>query len=140
MVDFNKPNPSPEGGNNGNNNNIYQPPNANDSSSAPSKDDCNIAMLAHLLGIFFGFLAPLVIWLVKKDESRFISEQAKEALNFQVTMTIAAFISGMLMFILIGFLLLPAVFIINFIFCIIAAIAASKGESYRYPFAIRLFQ
>ena len=121
MVDFNKPNPSPEGGNDGNSNNIYQPPNANNnSSSAPSKDDCNIAMLAHLLGIFFGFLAPLVIWLVKKDESRFIGEQAKEALNFQITMTLACFISGLLMMVLIGFLLLPAVVVINVVFCIIA--------------------
>lgn len=108
--------------------------------TAPSKDDCNIAMLAHLLGIVTGFIAPLILWIVKKDESPYIGEQAKEALNFQITMAIAFVVSWMLMIILIGVLLVFLLCIANFIFCILAAIAASKGENYRYPFTLRLLQ
>lgn len=104
----------------------------------PSKDERNLAMLAHLLGAFTGFIGPLVIWLLKKDESGFAAGQATEALNFQITIAIALFASVMLQVILIGFLLVPIVFIVNFIFCIVAAVSASRGKPYRYPFALRL--
>ena len=106
--------------------------------TSPSKDDCNIAMLAHLLGIFTGFLGALVIWLIKKDESAYIAEEAKEALNFQITMAIGFACSWVLAFVFIGLLLIPILIIGNFIFCIMAAIATSKGQTYRYPIAIRL--
>lgn len=108
--------------------------------SSPSKDDCNIAMLAHLLGIFTGFVGALIIWLLKKDDSAFINEEAREALNFQITMTIAYLVASMLMVILIGMLLLPILYVANIIFCILGAVATSKGQSYRYPFAVRLVQ
>jgi len=106
--------------------------------STPSKDECNIAMLAHLLGIFTGFVGALVIWLVKKDESAFIAEEAKEALNFQITMSIAFVVCWALAFILVGLILIPILFVLNFIFCIVAAVAVSKGRGYKYPFALRL--
>lgn len=104
----------------------------------PSKDECNLAMLAHLLGIFSSFVGALVLWLVKREESGFAAEQAKEALNFQITIAIALIAAFMLQIILIGFLLLPIIFVVNFIFCILAAMSASKGNAYRYPFALRL--
>lgn len=106
--------------------------------TSPSKDDCNIAMLAHLLGIFTGFVGALIIWLIKKDDSAFVGEQAAEALNFQITVAIAFFAAGALAFVLIGFLLMPAIVLFNFIFCILGALAASKGQSYRYPLTLRL--
>jgi uncharacterized Tic20 family protein len=106
--------------------------------TSPTKDECNLAMLAHLIGIFTGFLGSLIIWLVKKDESGFVTEEAKEALNFQITMAIALAASWMLTFLLIGFLLIPVLLVLNFVFCILGAISASKGQAYRYPFAIRL--
>lgn len=108
--------------------------------SSPSKDDCNIAMLAHLLGIFTGFVGALIIWLLKKDDSAFINEEAREALNFQITMTIAYLVASVLMVILIGMLLLPILYVANIVFCILGAVATSKGQSYRYPFAVRLVQ
>jgi len=104
----------------------------------PSKDERNLGMLAHLLGIFSGFIGALVLWLVKRDEEGFAAEQAKEALNFQITMAIALVASIMLKLLLIGFLLVPIVFILNFVFCILGALSASKGTPYRYPFALRL--
>jgi uncharacterized Tic20 family protein len=106
----------------------------------PGKDDCNIAMLAHLLGIFTGFLGALIIWLLKKDDSTYINAQAKEALNFQITIVIGFVIAWVLAWILIGIALIPVLYIVNIVFCILGAMAASKGQDYRYPFAIRLVQ
>ena len=106
--------------------------------SAPSKDDCNLAMIAHLLGIFTWFIGALIIWQVKKDESPFVAEQAKEALNFQITLAIAYAASFVLIIVLIGAFLMSALWIANLAFSIIACIAASKGQNYRYPFILRL--
>jgi len=122
-------------------NDVNQGSNSQDSNIvpvAPSKDECNLAMLAHLLGIFTFFVGALVLWVIKKDESSFVGENAKEALNFQITVIIALVAAKVLMWILIGFALLPLIYIANLVFCILGAIAASKGEKYHYPFAIRL--
>jgi uncharacterized Tic20 family protein len=107
---------------------------------SPTKDECNLAMLSHLLGIFTGFIGALVIWLIKKDDSAFVSAQAKEALNFQITVMIGFVIAWVLAFILLGLILMPILFVANLIFCILGAVAASKGKPYRYPLAIRLVQ
>lgn len=104
----------------------------------PTKDECNLAMLAHLLGIFTGFIGSLVIWLIKKDASAFVADQAREALNFQITIAIAMFASWILAFILIGLFAIPILIIVNFIFSILGAISASKCQAYRYPFALHL--
>ncbi len=101
-------------------------------------DDKNIAVITHLAGMLFSIFPGLIVWLLKKDDSAYIADQAKEALNFQITILLAYFVSSVLAFILIGFVLMGIIWMINIIFCIVAAIAASKGESYRYPFALRL--
>jgi uncharacterized Tic20 family protein len=108
--------------------------------STPSTDDRNLAMLAHLLGIVTGFIGALIIWVIKKDQSAFVDEQAKEALNFQITMLIAFVVASVLMVVLIGLLLMPLLVVANLVLCIIAAVKSSKGEHYRYPFAIRLLK
>ena len=104
----------------------------------PSNDDRNIATITHLLGIFFCIVPALVVWLLKKDDSAYISDQAKEALNFQITLLIAYFLAWILVWILIGFALLLMLWLGNIVLCITAAISSSKGESYRYPFTLRL--
>ena len=99
---------------------------------------CHIVALSGLIGNGVGFvLGPLVVWLIKKDEFSFVEEQGKEAINFQITMIIAAILSGILTVIVIGFFLLVAVGIVMIAFPIIAAVKASNGEHYRYPFTIR---
>lgn len=105
-----------------------------------NSDDRNIALITHLSGIIFGFIVPLVVWLIHKDrgDKAYLVEQAKEALNFQITILIGYVICWVLAFILIGALLLPLLWIVNLVFCILAAMAVSKGGSYRYPFALRL--
>jgi uncharacterized Tic20 family protein len=106
--------------------------------SEVKKDDMNMAMLAHLLAIFTGFLGPLVIWLVKKDDSPYVDRHGKEALNFQLTVLLAFIASGFLSFLCIGLVLLPVVWVVDIIFCIIAAVKASRGEEYSYPLCLRL--
>ncbi|MFI6734549.1 DUF4870 domain-containing protein [Nonomuraea sp. NPDC050451] len=104
----------------------------------PGTDDTTMAMLSHLLGLLVSWVGPLIIYLMKKDESPYVRDQAAEALNFQITMFIGYVISGFLMIIFIGVLLLPVVWILSLIFHIQAAMATNKGERYRYPFAVRL--
>ncbi|MDP3679018.1 MAG: DUF4870 domain-containing protein [Methylotenera sp.] len=104
----------------------------------PSSDDKNIATITHLGGTVFSFIPALIVWILKKDDSAYIADQAKEALNFQITVLLAQFIAGILVFILIGFLFMLIIWVINIVFCIIAAISTSKGENYRYPLTLRL--
>lgn len=106
------------------------------------QDQKTMAMLAHVLGIFTGFIAALVIWLINKDkpEKGWLIGQSKEALNFQITVAIAWVIAIALSVLLIGFLLYPVILIGNIILCIMAGMKANEGVDYRYPFAIRLIK
>ncbi|ABE48420.1 MULTISPECIES: DUF4870 domain-containing protein [Methylobacillus] len=104
----------------------------------PSADEKNIAVVTHLAGTVFSVFPALFVWLLKKDSSPFIAEQAREALNFQITLLIGYAISSILMVILVGFLLAGILWIANLILCVLAAIAASQGQEYRYPFTLRL--
>jgi uncharacterized Tic20 family protein len=105
---------------------------------AISADDRNIMVLTHLGGIVFSIFPGLLVWLLKRNDNVYLADQAREALNFQITVLIAQVISCILMFVLVGFLLLGLVWLANIILCIVAAVAASKGEHYRYPFTLRL--
>ena len=105
-----------------------------------SQDSRNMAMLCHLLGLLTNFLGPLILWLIKKDEDAFVDEQGKEALNFQITLIIGYIVGGITTPICIGFALIPLVGIADIVFSIIACVAASKGEHYRYPMSIRLIK
>ncbi len=97
-----------------------------------------------LLGVFIHFpghlLAPLIIWLLKRDESPEINAHGKEAINFQLSMLLYNIIAGVFCLILIGFVFLAILWVLNAIFVIIAAIQASDGKFYRYPMTIRFLQ
>lgn len=96
------------------------------------------AMLAHLGGILFGFLAPLVVYLVQKDRGLYVREQSLEALNFQLTLLIGYVISGVLTFVVIGAFTWILVAIAGLVLAIMAGVAANKGENYRYPVSVRM--
>ncbi|HSH54210.1 MAG TPA: DUF4870 domain-containing protein [Methylotenera sp.] len=106
--------------------------------TSPSNDDKNIATITHLGGTVFSFIPALIVWILKKDDSPYIAEQAKEALNFQITVLLAYFVAWILVWILIGFAFLGIIWLANIVLCIVAAISTSKGETYRYPFTLRL--
>jgi uncharacterized Tic20 family protein len=100
-------------------------------------DPKTLAMLAQLLGIFTGFLGPLIIYLTNGDKDPYVKHHSAEALNFHLTVLIAELVSAVLMLVLIGFLMFFAVWIGALVFSIQATIAANRGEWYRYPICIR---
>lgn len=104
----------------------------------PSDDDRLWAVLAHLLTIAVGFVAPLVAYLVQKGKRPFVERHAKESLNFQITMLLAYAVSIPLVCIGIGFVLLVAISVTNVVLVVLAGIAANDGKEHRYPFALRL--
>jgi len=93
-----------------------------------TSEDRNLAVVAHLLGILTMFVGALIIWLIKKDDSPFVDDQAKEAINFQITIFIANAVSGLLMAIGVGCVMMPVVLVANIVLCIVAALAASRGQ------------
>src|SRR5947209_1924763 len=106
---------------------------------APTPDERTMGMLAHLLGII-GFLGPLIIWLIKRDQSPFVNDQGKEALNFHLTLLIGWVIGAALIVACIGPFIMLAVWIVGLIFSIMGALKAKEGIPYRYPFAIRMIK
>jgi uncharacterized Tic20 family protein len=112
--------------------------------STPAKDRtwvilCHLTALTLFIGLPFGnIIGPLVVWLLKKQESTAIDAHGKEALNFQISMTLYSLMAGLSLFVVIGIVLLPLVLITDLVLIIIAAIKASNGEFYRYPLTIRL--
>lgn len=98
------------------------------------------ATLIHLGGILFYAVPALVGYLVLKDRGPFIREHTRQALNFQLTLLIAYVVGGILSTIFIGFLVLAAAGIVAIVFSIIAAIAANKGQWYRYPLTIEFIR
>lgn len=98
------------------------------------------ATLSHAGVILFGFIPPLIIWLVFRERSAFVNDQAKEALNWSILMAIASFIGAITTIAFIGFIILPVVGIAVLVFGIIAAMAANKGQQYRYPFNWRIIK
>ena len=103
-------------------------------------DEKTWALGTHLLCLVASFIAPLVVWLVFKGRGPFLEHHAKEALNFQITVLIAALVSSLLIFLLVGLVLLPLVGLWALIMPIIAAVKASSGEWYRYPLTVRFIR
>jgi uncharacterized Tic20 family protein len=113
--------------------------------AAPTENERTWGMLAHLsalaglvmplIGIVLG---PLAVWLAKRDESQFVAGHAKEALNFNISVLLAALACMLLMLVFVGFLLGTALFIYWLVMTLVAAIKASEGHAYRYPISLRL--
>jgi hypothetical protein len=95
------------------------------------------ATLIHIGGILFSFIPSLVGYLVLKDRGPFIRAHTATALNFQITLAIAYVVGLILSIVGIGFLILLAVWVLNIVFSIIAAIKANQGQFYTYPIAIK---
>ena len=106
-------------------------------SYTPTEDERSMAMLVHVLSIFFWILPGLIIYLLKKDESSFVAAHAKEAMNFQLTLTILYIV---LLISLVGIILLWVPYFIQLALCIVATMKASDRKLYRYPFTIRLIK
>jgi uncharacterized Tic20 family protein len=114
-----------------------QPPVTRQPPLSPS-DEKLWATLSHISIPFIGLVGPLVVFLVFKDRGPFVRAHAIESLNFSILYTVAQFVSGMLTVALIGYVLLPVVLVGALVLCILAGIAANKGEYYRYAVNWRL--
>jgi uncharacterized protein len=98
----------------------------------------HVSTFAGYLIPFGNVLGPLIVYLVQKDRSAFAAEQAKESLNFQLTMMFYLVTSAILCLVLIGIPMLIAGVVFELVCVIIAAVRASRGEPYRYPMTLRL--
>ncbi len=105
----------------------------------PTDEERTLAMLIFLISFFTSVLGPLIIWLIKRKESAYIDHYGREYFNMTISYFIYTIISALSLFILIGFILLPAVGIAAIVFTIIGAVKAYGGEYYRIPFIIRFF-
>ncbi len=118
----------------------------NEITERPDKDARNWAMICHLSGLvgfvmpFGNVLGPLIVWAIKKDDHPFINDQGKEALNYQLTMTLCLIVSAILILVVIGILLISVLCIYILFMIIIASINANDGVYYRYPLTIRFFK
>ncbi len=137
---------------------VTPPPPPPSTPGAPTAEERQWAMFAHLSALVGGiltsgwagsigcFIGPLIIWLVKKDTMPFVDDQAKEALNFNITVGIVFFALFLLALLTLGIGLvvsIPLWIIIGIawlVFTIIAAIKANEGVAYRYPFTLRLIK
>jgi uncharacterized protein len=111
-----------------------------------TKDDRTWAMLCHLSGLagyvvpFGNIFGPLIIWLIKRDQSWFVDDQGKEALNFQISWAIYMIVSLIAILVLVGIVLVGIVAIGGLVLLIVAAVKANEGIAYRYPLTIRFIK
>jgi len=94
----------------------------------------SLPVLAHILGIFTSWLGPLIILLATGEER--IKNHARTALNWQLSFIIYSIVSGVLTIVFVGFVLLGVLFVLDLVFCIMAAVKASRGELWKYPLTI----
>lgn len=102
----------------------------------PSPEERQMAMFSHVGGGILGWIVPLIFFLIKKDESPFVRNQAAQALNFQLLIMIGYLVSSVLMIVIIGFLTWFVFWVAAIVFGIIGGVAANRGEWYRYPFNV----
>lgn len=101
---------------------------------------CHLGALGGAIIPFGNIIIPLVIWLIQKKESALVDREGKKSLNFQISMTIYALVSAILVFVVIGIFLLWAIAIFSLVAVIIAAIKTNNGEDYKYPLSLTLIK
>jgi uncharacterized protein len=99
-----------------------------------------LAAILYVVSLFFPIIGPLVIWLLKKDESSFINYHGREYFNFFISYTVYSVISGILVFLIVGIFLLWILGIMALVFTIIAALKAYEGNEYRFPLVFRVIK
>jgi uncharacterized protein len=112
-----------------------------DNSPRPAnQDEKTLGIVMHVLSLVgLAIVGPLVIWLMKKDQSAFLDAQGRELLNFQVSYLIYSFVAFLLCFVLIGFPILFALAIASIVLTIIGIVKSADGTIYRFPLTIRMF-
>jgi uncharacterized Tic20 family protein len=99
--------------------------------AAGGNGNTTMGALTHLLALVTWILGPLVVYIVTEDD--FVKENSRNALNWQIAFTLYTIVSAILVLLLIGFVLLAVLGILNLVFCVVAAVKASDGETWEYP-------
>ena len=126
---------------------VKEPGAAGTANEALTKEDRNMAMLCHLaafatvVGIPLGnIIGPLVVWLIKREQSSFVDWHGKESINFQISVTIYVIISAILILAIIGFVLLPLTIVFALVMVIVATMRANDGIRHQYPLTMRFIK
>lgn len=119
----------------------------------PTSEERTAAMLCHIGAVVGSFvppanlIVPVVIWMLKRDQSAFVNEHGKEAINFQISLSLAltalGLLTAVLVFLLIGLLLIPVIIIlaiVGLVLGVVAGLKAYEGQMYRYPYILRLLK
>jgi uncharacterized Tic20 family protein len=113
--------------------------------ATPTQDERTWGMIAHLsaFAVFLfplggNIIAPLIVWLTRRETSAFVEAEAKEALNFNISVSLGWIVCGLLTFVLVGIPMGVVLFLCWLVLTIVAAIRASEGAGYRYPVSLRL--
>lgn len=101
---------------------------------------CHLAAFAGYFIPFGHILGPLVVLLFKGESHPFVNAQGREALNFQISITLYLLVAALLIAVVIGVFLIAALALFDFIFIIVATVKAKNGETYRYPLTIRFIK
>ncbi len=107
---------------------------------ASDEDARNLGVLTWLLGLFFSIIGPLIIWLIKRDESPFVDQTGKTVLNFNISYTIWIIVTAILSVILIGIPFLIAAGVLYLVFSIVGAVKANQGELFSPWLTIRFLK
>lgn len=110
------------------------------SNALSESDERNYTSLGNILGIIGGFIPSLIVWIIFKDRSAFVDRNMKSALNFQITVVLIYIVGTILTFILIGSLVILAIWVLSIIFSIMAFSKTRNGEDYNYPLAIKFIK
>jgi uncharacterized Tic20 family protein len=105
-----------------------------------NNDDRLFAALIYILSLFFPILGPLIIWLIKKEQSPYVDYHGKEYFNFFISYFVYGLVCGVLTIVIIGIIGLWVLGIAGFIFTIIAAVRAYEGSQYQFPWIFRLIK
>lgn len=110
------------------------------------REERNFGVIVHVAALavhiipFGNILGPLIVYLMKRDDSDFVEACGKNCLNFELSVTLYAAICLVLALVGIGFFLLGALWLFNLICIVIAAVKASEGKVFNYPLAIRFMK
>lgn len=107
---------------------------------SPTRDERVMATLIYVLSFFTSLIAPLIIWLINREDSPFVDKVSKNYFNFLLSYFIWSILALISIFILIGIILVPVIALLNFIFTIVAAVKSYNGEDYLPPLSIKFFK
>ncbi|WP_412518793.1 DUF4870 domain-containing protein [Staphylococcus simulans] len=105
-----------------------------------SSKDKQLAMLMWVLALFTNFVGPLILWVMKKDESEYLNQQGKNYFNYAISYAIYGVVSLILMVILIGYITTFVLTVVCTVYTILGIITTNKGEDYVVPFTINIIK